>query len=342
VTAGDLRISDFGFRIGQSAIRTPQSALWIMAGLLVAVPLRAGSAYDELIAPILRARCIECHGEQKQKAKLALHTWDALMRGSDGGPVIVASKPAESLLLQRLRLPIDDEEHMPPKDKPQPAAEEIALLTRWIESGASRSDRVDALKLSPELAAAATQLPAKLAAIAKTEQEPPWELDEAEVAKARAPLAGKVAELQRKFPGALSYESRTSAALHFTAVALGREFGDRELALLAPLGAQLALLDVSGTAVTDKSAEVWVSFPRLRVVRASFTGLGDATVVALQKLPTLQSLTLHATRVSAASVSTFTKFSALRALQVGETAAATAAREAKLPVPATAPEPATP
>src|SRR5436190_9914480 len=75
---------------------------------------RAASAYDEVIAPILRARCAECHGEQKQKAKLALQTWETLMRGSEGGPVVIAGKPGESLLLQRLRLPLADEEHMPP------------------------------------------------------------------------------------------------------------------------------------------------------------------------------------------------------------------------------------
>jgi len=308
---------------------------------ILANGIRASSAYDEIVAPILRTRCIECHGEQKQKAKLALHTWDALMKGSEGGPVIVASKSAESLLLQRLRLPIDDDEHMPPKDKPQPAAEEIALLALWIERGASQSDGIETLKLSPELSAVAAQLPAKLAAVAKADQEPPWEFDEAAVNQARASLGGKVAELQRKFPGALSYESRTSPALHFTAAAFGHDFGDRELALLVPLGPQLVLLDLSGTAVTDKSAEVWISFPRLRVLRASFTTVGDTTVAALQKLPKLESLTLHATQVSPASVSALTNFSALRALQLGETSAATAAREAKLPVPDTSPEPAT-
>jgi hypothetical protein len=303
-----------------------------VAGLLAAIPLRAAPAYDEVIAPILRARCSECHGEQKQKGKLALHTWETLMRGSEGGPVIVAGKPSDSLLVQRLRLPLADEEHMPPNDKPQPAADEIALLTRWIERGASHTDGIDALKLSPELATAAAQLPAKLAALPKADQEPLWELDETAVNKARAPLAAKVTELQRKFPGALSYESRTSAALHFTAAALGHEFGDRELALLAPLGSQLLLIDLTDTAVTDQSAGVWKSFPQLRVLRLSFTSIGDATVAALQALPKLESLTLHATKVSPTSVDALATFSALRAVQLGETAAAEAAREAKLPV----------
>lgn len=292
----------------------------------MAVPIRAASAYEEVVAPILRARCAECHGEQKQKGKLALHTWETLMRGSEGGPVIVAGKPAESLILQRLRLPVADEEHMPPSDKPQPAAEEIALLARWVERGASRTEEIDALKLSPELAAAAAELPKKLAGVAKSEAEPVWELDEAAVNQARAPLAAKVAELQKKFPGALSYESRTSAALHFTAAGLGHAFGDAELALLAPLGAQLVLLDVSNTAVTDRSAEVLSGLMQLRVLRASFTSVGDATVTALQALPKLEALALHATKVSMASGEVLGKFPALKTVKLGETAAAAAAR----------------
>jgi hypothetical protein len=289
---------------------------------------RAASAYDDVVAPILRARCAECHGEKKQKAKLALHTFEALIRGSEGGPVIVAGKPGESLLLQRLRLPLDDDDHMPPKDKPQPAPEEIALLTRWIERGASPTSAVGDLGLSPELAAVVAELPRKLTSAAKADAEPPWELDEAAVKTARAPLAAKVAELQKKFPGGLSYESRTSPALHFTAVAFGRDFGDRELALLVPLGAQLVSLDLSGTGVTDASAGVWMSFGALRTLRASFTEIGDATVVSLQNLPKLESLALHATKVTAASTDAFAKFPALRALRIGETPAAALPPEA--------------
>src|SRR5689334_19712735 len=100
--SGELRSADCGVRsdrsqthhlpvpVSQSALRIPHSAIWIIAGLIVAIPARAASAYDEVVAPILRARCAECHGEQKQKAKLALHTWETLMHGSEGGPVIVA------------------------------------------------------------------------------------------------------------------------------------------------------------------------------------------------------------------------------------------------------------
>jgi hypothetical protein len=300
---------------------------------------RAASAYEEVVAPILNARCTECHGAQKQKGKLALHTWDALIKGSEGDPVIVANKPGESLLLQRLRLPGDDDEHMPPADKPQPSAEEIELLARWVEQGASRTATMGELKLSPKLAAAAAQLPAKLGALTKTEAEPVWELDEAAVKAARAPLAAKVAELQRRFPGALSYESRTAATLQFTAVSFGHDFGDRQLAELSPIAGQIVVLNLSGTGVTDQAAPTWKAFAQLRVLQASFTALGDETIAALQGLPKLEAVTLHATKVSAASVAALGRIPSLRVVRLGETTAAAAAREAKLPVAEATAEP---
>jgi hypothetical protein len=303
-------------------------------GAISARAAEPASVYEQVIGPIFRARCVECHGEQKQKAKLALHSWEALAKGSDAGAALVAGKPGDSALVQRMKLPVADEEHMPPGDKPQPAPEEIELLARWIAHGASKTATVADLKLPEPLAKAAAQLPAKLGAIASAaaQAEPLWEFDPAAVTKARAPLAAKVAELQRRFPGALSYESRTSPALLFTAVGFGRDFGDTELAALAPLRDQLASLDLSGTAVTDQSAAVVGGFTKLRVFRAGATTVGDATVEKLAGIATLESISLPGTAVTAASVGPLSRLRALRALRVAGTAAERPAQVANLPV----------
>lgn len=326
-----LRISDFGLRIGSR--QAPALVAMAMLLLFVTSVARAASVYDEVVARIFEARCVECHGPDKQKAKLALNTWETAARGSDGGPIWVAGKPADSVLLQRMRLPVDDEEHMPPKDRPQPAAEELALIEQWIERGASRSAAVGDLALSDALKRAVSELPAKLAAVAvPAHAEPLWELDAAAVAKVRAPLAVAVKELQQRFPGALSYESRTSPALHFTAVGLGKAFGDAELKALGRLGNELVMLDVSGTAITDASATVLASFAKLRVLRLSETAVTDRTVSALATLSKLETLSLHGTAISPACVPELAKLGALRKLYVAETGAAGAAKTAGLPV----------
>jgi hypothetical protein len=296
------------------------------------------TAYGQIVAPILRARCIQCHGETKQKGKLALHTWEAFAKGGEIGPVFVPGKPADSEILLRLRLPLAEEDHMPPRDEPQPATAEIALLERWIAAGASPTATIESLQLPPELAAALARLPRPRARAADLE------LDPAAVAKLRGPLAAAVAALQEKFPGALSYESRSSAALHFTAAGLGRDFGDAELAALAPLAPQLVRLDLAATALTDRSAPVLAQFTALRVLRAGFTAIGDETLAALAPLTALESCSLNHTAMSDRGLAALKKLPTLREVRVTGTAvSADAIRQSGLPVVEStvpAPEPA--
>jgi hypothetical protein len=294
------------------------------------------TAYEQFVAPILNARCVQCHGEHKQKGKLALHTWAAFAKGGEAGPVFVASQPAASEILTRLRLPLDEEEHMPPHDELQPAAAEIALLERWIAAGASPTATVESLHLPPGLAAAIAKIPAPRARASEIE------LDASSVEELRAPLAAAVAALQRRFPGALTYESRSSAALHFTAAGLGREFGDPELAALAPLAPQLVRLDAAATAITDRSAPVLASFTALRVLRLGLTAVGDETLAALGPLRALESCAVNHTAITGHGLAALKKLPALRDVRLGGTAVSNdAMRASGLPVgESAAPEPA--
>ena len=261
--------------------------------------------YDQVVEPLLQARCAECHGEQKQKAKLALNSWEGLERGSDAGPVVVAGKPKESSLLQRLRLPVSDEEHMPPEAKPQTSPEEIALLSHWIAAGASRTATLPDLSLPAEAAEFARRLADRLAAenSAQANPEAAWDIDPAAVAVAREPLAKKVAEIQKRYPGALTYESRTAATLIFSAAGLGKSFGNEDLEALLPLAGVLRRLDISQPSATDQCAPLLAQFRQLRTLRAVNTELGDATIAALVDLTSLEKVSFFGTKVTPASLS---------------------------------------
>ncbi len=100
---------------------------------------------------------IACHGETKSKGKLRMDTYAALLKGgSDGADTVIPSKPADSLMVKRTALPVDDDDHMPPKDEKQLSKEEIALLKWWIENGASETQTLAAAKKTPEVEAALT------------------------------------------------------------------------------------------------------------------------------------------------------------------------------------------
>ena len=86
------------------------------------------------VRPILESTCVECHGIEKQKGGLRLDTLAYAQKGGDSGPALVAGNLEDSLLLDRIFLPADDDEIMPPENGPlSPAQQDI--LKRWIKTG---------------------------------------------------------------------------------------------------------------------------------------------------------------------------------------------------------------
>ncbi|HAA70811.1 MAG TPA: hypothetical protein DCE55_16865 [Planctomycetaceae bacterium] len=87
--------------------------------------------FERDIRPLLKIHCLDCHGATKEKkGGLDLRLRRLLAQGGDSGPAIVPGNPAESRLLQRIRLG-----EMPPGDTKMPA-EDIAVIKRWIAAGA--------------------------------------------------------------------------------------------------------------------------------------------------------------------------------------------------------------
>jgi hypothetical protein len=81
------------------------------------------------ILPLLAVRCHGCHGAEKAKGDLRLHTREGVLRTGEE-------------LLRRVGLPEDDEERMPPEG-PRLAPEEIERLRRWLDVGAPWPARDD-------------------------------------------------------------------------------------------------------------------------------------------------------------------------------------------------------
>ncbi len=94
------------------------------------------SVFQRTIAPMLERNCTKCHNPDKKKGELLMTTPEGLQMGGENGPVFVAGKPEESPMLQRCLLPVDHDDHMPPKGKPQPTAAELEALKAWIAAGA--------------------------------------------------------------------------------------------------------------------------------------------------------------------------------------------------------------
>jgi uncharacterized membrane protein len=107
--------------------------------------------FGALIQPILQRHCSACHGPEKHKADLSMESYETLLKGGKDGLVLIAGKAVESPMIQRLLLPLTDEDHMPPEGKPQPTLAEIAALQWWIDCGAPADKKVGDLKPGPGL-----------------------------------------------------------------------------------------------------------------------------------------------------------------------------------------------
>jgi hypothetical protein len=84
---------------------------------LTQVDLQQAHFYNDLVKPILDSKCYACHASGKQKGKLRLDAPEHILKGGKGGVILVAGKTDESELIHRIVLPLDDDDHMPPKKK---------------------------------------------------------------------------------------------------------------------------------------------------------------------------------------------------------------------------------
>lgn len=123
-----------------------------------AAPAKAAEplVWDAVVLPALKERCGACHGEEKKKGGLRVDSIEALLKGGLTGPAIVPFASDKSLLVERMKLPKDSDDHMPPDDKPSLSPAELAALTFFIDRGAPKDLKVrDAL--APEAARTALE-----------------------------------------------------------------------------------------------------------------------------------------------------------------------------------------
>jgi len=94
---------------------------------------RESVQFNRDLAPLIVAHCVGCHGGDQPAGQLRLETFAGLLNGGTTGKVLDAGKPAESLILKRLR-GIDGDRM--PQDKPALADASIAQFETWIKEGA--------------------------------------------------------------------------------------------------------------------------------------------------------------------------------------------------------------
>jgi hypothetical protein len=119
----------------------PGRALFAGLALALSVPVPSGADtrprvnFERQVLPLLKARCVRCHGARKNKAGLQLDVRASVLRGGESGkPAVVPGHSGRSELIRRVTSK-DDDVVMPPEGKSLSAAE-VQLLLAWIDAGA--------------------------------------------------------------------------------------------------------------------------------------------------------------------------------------------------------------
>ncbi|MBI4658174.1 MAG: hypothetical protein HY735_04860 [Verrucomicrobia bacterium] len=93
----------------------------------------------EAVEAILAEHCLDCHAAPDPEAKLLMETHADLMKGGESGPVIVAGKSSESLIVKMIEGNFEKDgkkKIMPPGKRKKLEASEIAVIKAWIDAGA--------------------------------------------------------------------------------------------------------------------------------------------------------------------------------------------------------------
>jgi hypothetical protein len=94
-------------------------------------PKDRAPVFERDVLPLLKAKCLRCHGDKGKQAELDLRTRTGILQGSESGPVIVPGKPDESRLYEMVHDGL-----MPPGKKNKLSGAEVEIIRRWIEAGA--------------------------------------------------------------------------------------------------------------------------------------------------------------------------------------------------------------
>lgn len=93
--------------------------------------------YVEKVRPVLEAKCVRCHGPEKNKGEYRVDQPESALKGGESGhAAIKPGAPLESHLVRLILLPRDDDNAMPPAGKEPLTAEETMAVIHWIQLGA--------------------------------------------------------------------------------------------------------------------------------------------------------------------------------------------------------------
>lgn len=258
--------------------------------------------FTKQIEPIFAAHCVKCHGQAKAQAGLDLESVAGIEAKLSKKPqLLVAGKPDESLLYQRLILPSDSPKRMPKGGDPL-GKDELGLIEEWIEQGAELpTSKAEVTGTPPTAEKPAAEKPA----LPEVPPAPAAAIEKLRAAGARvSPLYADSNLLDISFAGrgepAGDVEVALAGAVAEQVYMLNLADAKLSAAGLAPLAAMhhLAWLHLERATIDDDALAPMKDLKELEYLNLYGTPITDAGLKHLSGLPRLAKLYLWQTKVS--------------------------------------------
>lgn len=240
--------------------------------------------FNDIVQPILKAKCESCHNDQKTKGALKMNSIANLMKGGKHGAIWKAGDALNSHLIQRIKLPMNAKEHMPPLGKAQLTPDEITILTLWVKEGASFEQKLGQYSLD-------FQKLVQPAALTTSSKEYDFSAaSESEIASVNTPYC-------TVYP--IAYESPALQADFYVAA----KFDPKTLSDLSQVSEQLVGLQLSKMPITNESLGLLSKFANLEKLNLNFTSIDDAGIPQLAGLNHLEQLSISGTKIGLSGIS---------------------------------------
>lgn len=246
--------------------------------------------YADMVAPIFDAKCLSCHNQMRTKGGLLMNSMAALVKGGESGkPGLTAGDPEQSELFNRVILPYDHDDHMPPQGKSPMTEDEIALLKFWIASGASEELMVAEAKTDPEVGAMITTLVPEMSRYRR----------QAAIARLRAEaLEQELEQLASKLAVSIRKDSAADEDLYIIAMKFPpAPFTNDQFRQLASYNEVFSRASLVASGIDDAGLFYISRMVNLKELYLQKTKLDGTGLVHLQSLPNLEVLNLAFTKV---------------------------------------------
>jgi uncharacterized membrane protein len=263
-------------------------------------PLAEAEVFNDMVLPILENKCMSCHKEGKIKGELRMDHIEGLQKGGKSGPFVLAGDFKNSLLIQRIDLPMEEKKHMPPKNKAQLTEEELEILTEWVANGASFEQKV--MEIAPEN---------KLFVLAskKFDSKKTYTFDPADYSAIQE-LNNFFRKVEAIYP-----ESPALEVSYFGIAA----FDPASLNDLKKLKDQVVKLNLNKMPLADADLSVLKELNHLEEVQANFTDLDSKQIQILASIKTLKYLALSGNKIDSDALKSLGEMDQLISLYLWQT-----------------------